>query len=68
MYTDLRVYLGLSEFGEKMNSRFSCSGLMVSKLDSVLEGLGSRPGSVIVLCSWAKHFTCTVSLKYQEYK
>ena len=48
MHTDLRVYLGLSEFGEKMNSRFSCSSLMVSELDSELEGLGSRPGSVIV--------------------
>ena len=26
------------------------------------------PGWVIVLCSWAKHFSLTVSLSTQEYK
>ena len=31
-------------------------------------GLGSGPGQVIVLCSWAKHFPLTVSLSSQEYK
>ena len=29
-------------------------------------GLGSRPGRVIVLCSWARHFTLTVHLSTQE--
>ena len=28
------------------------SGQMISALDSGLKGLGSRPGRVIVLCSW----------------
>ena len=30
---------------------------MVSVLDSRSSGLGSSPGRVIVLCSWARHFT-----------
>lgn len=34
------------------------SGLMVSALNSGLSGLGSRPGRVIVLRSWEKHFKC----------
>ena len=41
---------------------------MVSELDSGSRGLGSSPGQVIVLCSWAKHFTLTVPLSTQEYK
>ena len=41
---------------------------MVSALDSGLNGLGSRPGRGIVLCSWARHFTFTVPLFTQEYK
>ena len=41
---------------------------MVSALDSGLRGPGSSPGQVIVLCSWARHFTLTVSLSTQEYK
>ena len=41
-------------------------GLVVSSLDSVLRGPGSSPGQVIVLCSWARHFTLTVSLSTQE--
>ena len=41
---------------------------MVSALDTGLTGLGSRPGRVIVLCSWARHFTLTVPLSTQEYK
>ena len=47
------------------------SGLhvVVSTLDSGLRGLGSNPGRVIVLCSWARHFnTLTVPLSTQEYK
>lgn len=31
-------------------------------------GLGSRPGLAIVLCSWAKHFTCTMPLSTWECK
>ena len=41
---------------------------MVSALNSGSKGPGSRPGLVIMLCSWAKHFTLTVSLSTQEYK
>ena len=37
-------------------------GLVVSELDSGLRGLGLSPGRVIVLCSWARHFTFTVPL------
>ena len=43
-------------------------GLVVSALDSGSRGPGSSPGRVIVLCSWARHFTLTVSLSTQEYK
>ena len=31
-------------------------------------GLGSSPGQVTVLCSWAKHFPLAVPLSTQEYK
>ena len=41
---------------------------MVSTLDSGSRGPGSRPGQVIVLCSWARHFTLTVPLSTQECK
>ena len=41
---------------------------MVSALDSGSRGPGSSPGRVIVLCSWAKHFTLTVPLSTQEYR
>ena len=41
---------------------------MVGVLDSGSRGLGSSPGQVIVLCSWARHFTLTVPLSTQEYK
>ena len=37
-------------------------GFMVSVRESGSRGLGSRPGRVIVLCSWAKHFTPTMPL------
>ena len=30
--------------------------------------VGSSPGWVIVLCSWARHYTLTVPLSTQEYK
>ena len=43
-------------------------GLVVSALDSGLRGPGSSLGRVIVLCSWARHFTLTVPLSTQEYK
>ena len=43
-------------------------GLVVSVLDSGARGPGSSPGRVIVLCSWARHFTLTVPLSTQEYK
>ena len=41
---------------------------MVSTLDSGLRGLGSSPGRVIELCSWASYFTLTVPLSTQEYE
>ena len=41
---------------------------MVSALDSRTKGPDSSPGWVIVLCSWARHFTLTVPLSTQEYK
>ena len=43
-------------------------GLAVSAVDSRSRGPGSSPGWVIVLCSWAKHFTLKVPLSTQEYK
>ena len=36
---------------------------MVSALHSGLKGLGLSLGRVIVLCSWARHFTLTVASK-----
>ena len=50
-----------------INSGRRC-GLVVSALDSGSRGPGSSPGRVIVLCSWARHFTLTVPLSTQEYK
>ena len=44
------------------------SGQMISALDSGLKGLGSRPGWVHVLCSWAKRLTHTESPSTQEYR
>ena len=44
------------------------AGLMVSTFDSRLKGLGSSPGRLIVLCSWARHFTLTVPFSTQKYK
>ena len=41
---------------------------MVSALDSGSRGLGSSPSQVIMLCSWARHFTLTGPLSTQEYK
>ena len=38
---------------------------MVSELDSGSRGLGLSPGQVIVLCSWARHYTLTVPLSTQ---
>ena len=43
-------------------------GLVISALDYGSRGPGSSPGRVIVLCSWARHFTLTVPLSTQEYK
>ena len=40
--------------------------LVVSALDSGSRGPGSSHGRVIVLCSWARHFTLTVPLSTQE--
>ena len=42
--------------------------LMVSAPDCSWRGPGSSPGRVIVLSSWARHFTLTVPLSTQEYK
>ena len=44
------------------------SGLMISALDSVLNGLGSSPGRGTALCSWARHLTLIVPLSTQVYK
>ena len=41
---------------------------MVNALDSGSNGASSSPGRVIVLCSWAKHFTLTVPLSTQKYE
>ena len=35
---------------------------MVNALDSGFSGLGFSPGQGTVLCSWARHFTCSASL------
>ena len=51
-----------------ISSRGRRGGLVVSELDSGSRGPGSSLGQVIVLCSWAGHFTRTVSLSTQEYK
>ena len=40
---------------------------MVNALDSRSRGPCSSPDWVIVLCSWARHFTLTVPLSTQEY-
>ena len=37
-------------------------GLMVSELNSGSGGLGSSPGRGTALCSWARHFWCSLSL------
>ena len=43
-------------------------GLVVSVLDSGARGLGSSPGRVVALCSWARLFTLTMPLSTHEYK
>lgn len=40
---------------------------MVSALDSKSRGLGSRPGRVNTMCSWAKHFPLAMPLSTQEW-
>ena len=47
---------------------FTCLLLMMaySALDSGSKGPGSSPSRVIVLCSWARHFTLTVPLSTHE--
>lgn len=45
----------------------SVSKWLPGALDSRSRGPGSRPGCVIVLCSWASHFNFTVPLSTQEY-
>ena len=42
--------------------------LLVKHCVDNTKGLGFRPGQVIVLCSWSRHFPITVSLSTQEYK
>ena len=41
---------------------------MVSTLDTGVSGPSLSPAWVIVLCSWARHFTLTVPLSTQEDK
>ena len=45
-----------------------CSGLMVIVLVPRSRGSGLSPSRIIVLCSWARHFTLTVPLSTQKYK
>ena len=42
--------------------------MVVTVLDTGSRGPGSSPAGVIVLCSWARHYTLTVPLSTQEYK
>ena len=63
--------IGYPVFPSKINA-WPCvhrhSGLLISGLDPRSRGLGSRPGRVNVLCSWAKHRNWAASLSTQEYK
>ena len=46
----------------------SSDGLIVSLLESGSSDSGLSLAGVIVLCSWARHFTLIVPLSTQEYK
>ena len=56
-----------SFFKPKFRHFASCCSLQF-KLDCGSRGLDLKPSRVIVLCSWAKHFTITRPLSTQEYK
>ena len=56
------------KYGVLHSTPWRRAGLVVSALDSGWRGPGSSPSRVIVLCSWARHFTLTVPLSTQEYK
>ena len=43
-------------------------GLIVSALDSGSNSPGASPGQGTALCSWARHFTLTLTLFTQVYK
>ena len=64
----------MSQVVHKANAytRFSImkqiGGLLVSALESGASSLDLTLAGDIVLCSWAKHFTFTVSLSTQVYK
>ena len=60
MDTNKRTYTWV--MGELVALWFACWP------DSGSSDPGSIPGWVIVLCSWARHFTLTVPLSIQEYK
>ena len=71
MVTDmmLQVKAVLSNFG-LVNIQVACKverhrGIMVSVVESWLRGLGSRPGQLILLRSWAKHLILTLATLHQ---
>ena len=71
----LQFYLVTCTFKINIFSSFFLSffcgrrgGLMVSTLDSGSRCPGLSRGRIIVLYSWARHFTLTVPLSTQDYK
>ena len=64
----LILHQALQFFLDTLYLMWRYGGLMVSALDSRLSGLGSSPGWITVLCSWARHFTLMVPLFTQVYK
>ena len=67
MFTALAIFeLVQNELWNTMYIRYGRQGgLMVSALDS---GASGALAGYIMLCSWARHFTLTVSLSTQVYK
>ena len=64
--TNSQIAKTLSSLNLLINT--SPSSLLVSVLDSGASGPGSSSDREIVLCSWARHLTLTVTLSTQVYK